>query len=143
MYGLILLGLVSFLLALVLTPVVRDIFRKLGVMDLPDNVRKKHREAIPRAGGVVIAICYLAAFGVLMLTSLHSGNLIWTALPVAARLLPAVCVIFATGLADDIWGIRAWQKLLGQAVGAGLVCAVGIQIHWIGGHRWRRGWRFR
>jgi UDP-GlcNAc:undecaprenyl-phosphate GlcNAc-1-phosphate transferase len=133
MYGLLLLGGVSFFLALILTPVVRDLFRKLGVMDHPDNGRKAHPVPIPRAGGVVIVICYLAAFGVLLLTTMGTGKLVWSALPIAARLLPAVCVIFLTGLLDDIYGLKAWHKLVGQVAAAALVCSVGIRINEVGG----------
>ena len=48
-------------------------------------------------------------------------------------LVPAVVVIFATGLMDDLIGLKPWHKLAGQFAAAGLAFAGGVQIHMIGG----------
>ena len=45
----------AFLIALVLTPIVRDIFRAYNVVDRPGR-RKVHSYPIPRVGGIPIAI---------------------------------------------------------------------------------------
>ena len=44
------------------------------------------------------------------------------------RLLPALVIIFATGLADDFWGLTPWQKIGGQVVAAGAAFGAGIQF---------------
>ena len=44
-------------------------------------------------------------------------------------LLPAVVVAFATGLLDDLLGLKPWMKLLGQVIAAALACNAGVQIH--------------
>jgi UDP-GlcNAc:undecaprenyl-phosphate/decaprenyl-phosphate GlcNAc-1-phosphate transferase len=40
--------------------------------------------------------------------------------------LPAACAIFAVGIIDDLWGLKAWQKLAGQIVAAGIACWSGV-----------------
>jgi len=48
-------GFKAFLIALVLTPVIRDIFRAYNVVDRPGR-RKVHVFPIPRVGGIAIAL---------------------------------------------------------------------------------------
>ena len=67
MYLILGLGFVAFVLSLILTPLVRDCFRKLGVVDHPDGGRKRHGSPIPRVGGIAIALSYVMAFGVVLL----------------------------------------------------------------------------
>jgi len=31
-------------------------------------------------------------------------------------------VVFCTGLADDLGGLKPWQKLLGEGLAAGMAC---------------------
>lgn len=47
MHPLLWFGIRSFALALILTPICRDVFRSYGVVDRPDNSRKMHRYPIP------------------------------------------------------------------------------------------------
>ena len=55
------LALKAFLVCLILTPIVRDIFRSYGIVDKPDRRRKVHVYPIPRVGGIPIAIAYVVA----------------------------------------------------------------------------------
>jgi UDP-GlcNAc:undecaprenyl-phosphate GlcNAc-1-phosphate transferase len=50
------------------------------------------------------------------------------------KLFPAAGLIFATGLVDDLIGLKSWQKLLGQVAAA--LCAYwgGVQVMGIAGH---------
>jgi UDP-GlcNAc:undecaprenyl-phosphate/decaprenyl-phosphate GlcNAc-1-phosphate transferase len=47
----------AFLIALVLTPIIRDISRSFNIVDRP-GFRKVHAYPIPRVGGVAIAVAY-------------------------------------------------------------------------------------
>ena len=49
---------IAFLIALVLTPIIRDIFHAYNVVDRP-GLRKVHAYPIPRLGGISIAAAYL------------------------------------------------------------------------------------
>jgi len=115
----------AFLLSLILTPIVRDIFRAYNVVDRPGR-RKVHAYPIPRVGGVPIAIGYAVAL--LSLVSANSpmpSDWVW-------KLLPGASVIFVTGLIDDFFNLRAVVKLGGEIAAAVTVCAYGLKIQSIG-----------
>src|SRR5580704_15950905 len=114
MYSVFFLGVISFLLALILTPLVRDRFRRWGVVDHPDADRKHHAQPVPRVGGIPLVFAYCCSLGILSLTPLSAGKLVADAMPFAFRFLPAILLIFTTGLLDDIVGLKPWQKLAGQ-----------------------------
>src|ERR1017187_10157197 len=116
---------VSFLLAMVLTRLVRDASIRLGLVDLPDNRRKTHLLAVPRTGGVAIIAAYLLAYLLLLYTPLPGGAIVHAGLPFIWRLLPATAAIFATGLLDDIYHLKPEWKLAGQIAPAALAYAGG------------------
>ena len=124
----------SFVLALMLTRLVRDGSVRLGWVDLPDNGRKAHRKAVPRTGGVAIVAAYLLTFGVLLYTPLAGGATVREGLPLFWKLLPATGAIFLTGLADDLLQLKAWWKLAGQVVAAGMAYAGGLRIESFAGY---------
>lgn len=129
MKDLIWLALKAFLVCLVLTPIVRDIFRSYGIVDKPDRRRKVHVYPIPRVGGIPIAIAYLVA---LYPFSTESSALVQY-LPLAWKLLPAAGLLFAVGLTDDLIGLKPWQKLLGQVVAATLAYWGGVRVLGVAG----------
>jgi UDP-GlcNAc:undecaprenyl-phosphate GlcNAc-1-phosphate transferase len=124
MDALIWLGFVSFVLSLILTPLFRKVFTLCGVVDQPDYIRKIHGVPIPRAGGVAIAISYVSTF---LIVQLRSG-ILDPQLAVVWKVLPAAAVIFVVGLIDDLWGLKPWQKLIGQVLACGIACLSGILI---------------
>lgn len=117
------------MISLCLTPVVRDLFLKAGFVDNPDGKRKLHARPIPRVGGVAIAIAYLAALSSFYWAPLeHSFDLgkNWNSI---AGIVTAGLVVFAIGLVDDLIGLRAWQKFLGQAIAACIAYFSGVQFN--------------
>src|SRR6478672_11998486 len=133
MYSLIVLGFASFLLSLIATPLVRNLVRKWGFLDGPDRIRKSHAQAVPRVGGVPVALAFALSYLVLLALPLHAGEILSKGLPLTWRLLPAALLVFATGLLDDLLGLTPWQKLLAQsAAGAGAFWA-GIRLENLGG----------
>ena len=119
------LGGIAFALSLVLTPIFRDVFRSYGVVDAPDHGRKIHKYPVPRVGGVALACAYLGAF---LLLPGHVRLQLQPDLGLVARLAPAAALIFATGLIDDLLGLKPWQKLIGQIGAAGLAYWAGVRI---------------
>ena len=128
MYSLMLLAAASFLTALLLTPVIRNLFRRLGVVDTPGDERRVHTEPIPRVGGIAVFVSYVGAVGILLLAGLSAGGMVRGGMPLIERLLPAVCVMFATGLLDDLVGLKPWQKFTGQLAAAGLAMWGGVLV---------------
>ncbi len=112
----------AFLIALILTPIFRDVFRSYNVVDRPGR-RKVHAHPIPRIGGIPIAIAY----GVALFDYLPSME------TVAWDLFPGVGVIFLTGLLDDFVNLKPVNKLLGQILAASLVFFSGVSIQGIAG----------
>ena len=133
MYSLALLAFTSFLVALLLTPLVRNLARKWGLVDEPGEERRIHREPVPRLGGVSIALAYTGAFGVLLAVKFSAGAMVREAIPLVARLAPAAVAMFAVGLADDLRGLKPWQKFAGQLVAAGIALWAGVYVGGLGG----------
>ena len=140
MYSLLFLAIVSFVLSLLLTPVVRNIFRRLGLVDHPDHPRKLHSRPIPRVGGIAIALAYTLAFGLLLVTKLKAGDIVWNAFPIIWKLFPAAVLIFATGLLDDLFRLKPWQKLAGQIAAATVAYFAGVQVMGVGGEHLVAWW---
>ena len=128
MHAFLVLGITAFLLCLLLTPVCRDIFLRAGLVDKPDTDRKFHLRAVPRVGGVPIALSYAGALGLVFWFNPGGARLYVQHHVLFHAMLPAATIIFLVGLLDDLIGLRPWQKLLGQLFGAGLAVALGARL---------------
>jgi UDP-GlcNAc:undecaprenyl-phosphate GlcNAc-1-phosphate transferase len=134
MHALLGLGTLAFIFCLILTPLFRYFSFKLGLVDQPDHNRKVHTRPIPRTGGIPIALSYALALGLMArfapsnaaVTIQHKG-LLWS-------LFPAVGLIFLVGLADDLFGMKATHKLLGQVAAAFWAVWMGARIPSLNGH---------
>ncbi len=108
-----------------LTPLVRSVAARLGVVDLP-NERRPHKWPTARGGGLAVflgvhAACLLA----MALTQTYVGSLDfhWYLYYLTASL-----ILLVVGLLDDIRGLRPWTKLAGQALAASLMCLSGTRF---------------
>src|ERR1700727_1688973 len=128
MFLILTLGALSVLLALILTPIVRDHIGKLGFLDHPDGIRKKHATAVPRVGGIAIVIAYISTFAIAFALPFTYTYVLHRALPHILRLVLAGSVVFATGVLDDRLRLSAWKKLIGIAGAAILAYAAGIRV---------------
>ena len=101
-------------LTLVLTPIVREVNRRLGMVDKPDP-RRINKVPIPRGGGVAL---FLGLFGSFLVYVSATGSR-WVGSGVGThpvRVTALAGVIFLLGLADDKWSLPPKLKLLGQIV---------------------------
>jgi UDP-GlcNAc:undecaprenyl-phosphate GlcNAc-1-phosphate transferase len=122
---------IAFLLALLLTPLVRNRAIALGLVDKPDNVRKTHESPIPRVGGIGVIAAYIIAIAFIAFAPYRNLTIdLPRGIAASLALAPAAGVVFLTGLADDLWGLRPWQKLAGQVVAALLAywAGFGVQV---------------
>ena len=109
-------GLMALFLSLGLTPLLRKLGRALEFTDKP-GARKSHELPISVLGGAAIFL----AFIVPSLLVLRSDA------PVSGVLFPSA-IIFLMGLVDDVRGLPAWFRLLGQLLAALLLVRAGIVV---------------
>src|SRR5579883_1771383 len=111
----------AFLIALVLTPIIRDISRSFNVVDRP-GIRKVHIHPIPRVGGIAIAVAYVTA-----LLSISGAAEPFDA-PAAWKLIPGAAIVFLTGVLDDFFTLKPLTKLGGLVIAASIVFWSGLHI---------------
>jgi len=128
LYLILTLGVLSVLMALILTPVVRDGVGRFGFLDHPDGVRKKHATPVPRVGGIAIALAYVGTFAIAFLLPFSYTLVMRRALPSILQLAMVASVVFLTGVLDDLVGLSAWQKLLGIGGAGVLAYFAGIRV---------------
>lgn len=138
----------SLITAIVVVPMFSKIGKAVGLVDLPDNKRKLHTNAIPLIGGIAIFASTLIAVTFVTWLSLNFQELLldWSrpvldwSRPVYSLvssnfqqptislrptdqwellgLLIGSIIILAVGILDDRFAIRGRQKLLGQFAAA-------------------------
>ncbi len=128
MLAIVALGTTAFLLCLCLTPVLRDVFVRADIMDRPDGGRKSHAKAVPRMGGIPIVLSYAGALGLVYLFAPNGSRIYIQHGALLRSLLPAAGLVFLTGLIDDIFCIKPWQKLAGQVAAAVLAVSLGARM---------------
>jgi UDP-GlcNAc:undecaprenyl-phosphate GlcNAc-1-phosphate transferase len=128
LYLILTLGILSVLITLVLTPIVRDGVGRFGFLDHPDGVRKKHAIAVPRVGGIAIALAYLSTFAIAFMLPFSYTLVMRKALPSILQLAMVASVVFLTGVLDDQVGLSAWQKLMGIGGAGVLAYFAGIRV---------------
>ena len=134
MSWLITLAVASFGIAFALTPLLRNCAIHWGLLDRPDHDRKLHANPVPRIGGIPIALAYISSFAFLVLCSLDGDHILRGHLNLVWRLCPAAVLVMATGLLDDILGLKPWQKLLGRLAAAALAFEAGVKLSGIGNY---------
>jgi UDP-GlcNAc:undecaprenyl-phosphate GlcNAc-1-phosphate transferase len=128
MFALFALGTCAFVLCFILTPLIRNLSIRLGLVDQPDTERKLHLRAVPRIGGLPIAIAYAGSLSMALYLNADVSKIYVQHTQLFRELLPAALIIFLTGLIDDIWGLKPSQKLLGQCVAAVLAVSFGARL---------------
>lgn len=102
----------AFVAALLLTPVVRSVAIRCGIVDRPDPRRKLHVRIVARAGGVAVLLAM--ATGCALALIAYARPLGLEHIVPFSGITLAMLGICGLGLADDIWTLRGRQKLLGQ-----------------------------
>ncbi|MBP5286103.1 MAG: undecaprenyl/decaprenyl-phosphate alpha-N-acetylglucosaminyl 1-phosphate transferase, partial [Kiritimatiellae bacterium] len=111
----------ALVLTLLVTPLIRELNRSLGMVDRP-GPRRINANPVPRGGGIAIVIGVFVSYTLFVLVSgrhpFPSANM-----SVASfwKMLSLATAISVLGLADDRFGLRPLVKLAGQLVIASLV----------------------
>ena len=107
-------------LSLLLTPLVRALARRAGVVARPRSDRW-HQKPTALLGGVAIAATVL----LVALTRVPYGDH-------SRIVLLSSTFLFLLGLVDDFRNLKPYQKLIGQVLGATVVVSTGLALPWTG-----------
>ncbi len=111
-------SLIALAIVVLLTPAVGGMARLLGVVDRPENGRRQTPTGVPRLGGLALFLgIFVPALAFLNLNGQMRG------------LLLGAAVATTVGAIDDFRGLRAWEKLAGQVLAAGIVVSFGVWVH--------------
>src|SRR6476469_8350832 len=123
----------SIIASTLLTWCVRNIATKRGVVRAPDYGRHIHNAPVPRLGGVAVFL----SFTLLVLAYIALSPKGWMSAESSGQLLRILAIgtaLFAVGLVDDLFGLRAWPKLAMQVAGAVGLYFSGIRFNFCGTH---------
>lgn len=98
---------VAFLIAFLLTPVVKSLAHKVGAVDVPKDERRMHSRPIPRMGGLAIFLGFILS--ALLFVELS---------PQIRGMLLGGTIIVVLGILDDIYALPALPKFFVQIVAA-------------------------
>ena len=110
--------LVSFVIALATTPIVRMFAQQVGAIDVPTEARRVHDHPIPRMGGLAIFFGFIIA--VILFADITN--------PVKGILIGSI-IIVVMGAIDDVMSLSPLLKMAVQIVAAAVAIYYGIVIH--------------
>ena len=116
----------SFVSALVATSLCKKIALKFGIVDKPDNLVKTHKGSVAYLGGIGMLVGLTVGIftGIYHIHNLEKFDSTFTWL---MGVLAGGAIACLVGLMDDIFDLKPWQKMLGQAVAASTLVIVSIK----------------
>lgn len=108
----------AFALAVALTPVVRAVARRLGMVAKPKTDRW-HKQPTAMLGGVSIWAAVVISYLVFIPRT-----------PIGWRIIAASTFLFLVGLVDDLIHTKPYQKLIGQIMGSAYIIYYGLSLPW-------------
>ncbi len=118
-------------LALVVTPLVIWLARRIGAVDKP-GVRSIHTRPVPRIGGIAIYLSSVCLIVSLLFLNNGIGDHFRAVWLQVVTLLAAATVIFLVGLIDDLRRLPARVKFMAELLAAAGLCLVGVRIDSLG-----------
>lgn len=117
----------SAFLALVMTPIIINLARKINAVDRP-GVRTVHVRPIPRLGGVVLFISTIPLIVTVLFLDNQIGQAFQNARMQLITLFGSATFIFLIGLVDDLRSLPARFKFLAELLAASSLYLVGVRI---------------
>ena len=118
------------LIALIVTPIVRTLVGRRGIVDAP-NHRRVNTSPVPRGGGIAVVVAFLAVGGGLTLLRKEIGTM---PLPIGISdgqllaLFGGGALAALIGAADDVFDLRARWQFIGQIALAAFAVVLGISV---------------
>lgn len=110
----------SFLLVIYGTPIIRKVAYRYNLMDVPDNRLKKQKEPVPYMGGVIVYFAVIAPVSLFPVFQFSQELL---------GILFASSILLIVGLFDDFKAITPGIKFLFQVVATYILIKSGIRIN--------------
>jgi len=110
----------AFVLATILTPLVRAFARRIGMVAVPKTDRW-HKKPTAMLGGAAIWLTVVICFFAFIPHTVYG-----------TQILLASTFLFLVGLVDDLLRIKPYQKLIGQILGSAFVVYYGLSLPWTG-----------
>jgi len=107
----------SVLLSLYTTPIMRQAAIQFGILDRPNSALKVHAEPVPYLGGLAVFLAFLITLGVTFEFT-HA----------VLGILLAGTLMLLVGLIDDLGALSPWEKLAGQFIAVTVLLKAGLYI---------------
>jgi UDP-GlcNAc:undecaprenyl-phosphate GlcNAc-1-phosphate transferase len=107
----------SALLSLYTTPIIRRAAIQFGIVDRPDGRLKKQSEPVPYLGGLAVFLPFVITLGMTFEFS-----------QAVLGILLAGTMMLLVGLIDDFGVLSPWQKLAGQSIAVFTLLKAGLYI---------------
>ena len=113
-----------FLVVYFITPLFEKLAIKFNVLDVPDR-KKVHKEPTPVLGGLAV---YIGVILGLVFSLANLGFLLGIAI--------GATIILIIGLIDDVRGLSAQIRLIGQLIAALIIISFGVRLSFLPSNLW-------
>lgn len=120
--------LTAFVMAALLTPLVRQLAHRRAWLDRGASSRNVHTQPTPRLGGIAIVVAFYAPLVGLLLVESSLGRQFTQSPNHVIGLFAGGLLITLLGVYDDLRGANAWQKLVVQVAVAVVVFHLGYRV---------------
>jgi UDP-GlcNAc:undecaprenyl-phosphate GlcNAc-1-phosphate transferase len=133
----LLVALIAFASGAVLTPLMRLVSQRAGLVDHPDGRRKLHAQPIALGGGVAVFVATFLSLTCAVFVFPSVNAVVDKATDSAGRqnslsflvgLFVSSLLIVGIGLLDDRFNLRGRQKLLGQIFAVSILLSSGLVV---------------
>ena len=126
MYTIYAIILITFLVSLVVTPVVIKFSKKYNIVDIPKDSRRIHSKPMPRIGGLGIIISMVVGFFIYFMFTKDIPSIALGEKFIGFAI--GGFFIFLMGFIDDVFSLRARYKFWFQLAAAIAVYLFGIRV---------------
>ncbi|NLY08303.1 MAG: undecaprenyl/decaprenyl-phosphate alpha-N-acetylglucosaminyl 1-phosphate transferase [Tissierellia bacterium] len=112
--------LLTFVISLIMTPIVIRLAKATGTMDIPKDDRRMHNKAMPLMGGLAMYIAIMV--GILVYLPINQKTL---------SIILGATIILISGIIDDRKGMSPKTKVLFQLVAAIILILGGVSVDFI------------
>jgi UDP-GlcNAc:undecaprenyl-phosphate/decaprenyl-phosphate GlcNAc-1-phosphate transferase len=119
----------AFVVAYLLTPMMRQVAMYYNIIDQPDMVRKLHRTPIAYLGGIAVFLGWLAGLAMSQFLNVHRTDAGLDHLKIPVAVVAAAVMMIMLGLWDDIRKAKPQLKIALQILAAIVLLWGGIGTH--------------